>query len=119
MYKYMLFNLFSHRFVQFSPLPLYRKYCNNHPIPTITTLSHQPSILVTGAGGYVGTELVTQLLEQGKHVTATFREIDNARKMDYFLTLQNTFPHQLDIYEYNMKYSLTSIENPHKIRQVI
>lgn len=54
---------------------------------------------VTGITGYLGSELVTQLLDRGYTVHGTVRRISDARKLDYVMSLREKYPNNLHIYE--------------------
>ena len=43
--------------------------------------------VVSGASGYIGTELVKQLLEKGYNVKGTVRDSSNKEKVQHLLTL--------------------------------
>ena len=43
--------------------------------------------VVSGASGYIGTELVKQLLEKGYNVKGTVRDSSNKDKVQHLLTL--------------------------------
>ena len=57
------------------------------------------SACVTGITGYLGSELVTQLLDRGYIVHGTVRRIDDARKLDYVMSLKEKYVDKLHIYE--------------------
>eukprot|EP00884_Botryococcus_braunii_P020767 jgi/Botrbrau1/7374/Bobra.0316s0018.1 len=55
--------------------------------------------LVTGASGYIATELVKQLLEKGYHVIATHRaQSDDDPKVSHLLRLANALPGTIELY---------------------
>jgi len=56
-------------------------------------------ILVTGASGYLASWVIKQLLEQGHLVNATVRSLQNEVKITHLLNMQNTFKHQLNLFE--------------------
>lgn len=54
---------------------------------------------VTGASGFVATELVKQLLEKGYRVKATVRSTSNASKVQHLAKLADALPGSLELYE--------------------
>ncbi|KAK9792721.1 hypothetical protein WJX73_005793 [Symbiochloris irregularis] len=55
--------------------------------------------VVTGASGFVATELVSQLLHKGYTVRATVRSVKNAEKTAHLQALGQVFSGKLDLYE--------------------
>jgi nucleoside-diphosphate-sugar epimerase len=63
-----------------------------------------PSIMayvgvVTGAAGFVGSELVKQLLERGWTVRATVRDTSDSKRVEHLLRLANALPGTLQLFE--------------------
>ena len=59
--------------------------------------------VVTGATGYVGTELVKQLLERGWNVRAAVRDTSNARRVEPLLRLAAALPGSLQLVECDLQ----------------
>lgn len=57
------------------------------------------TVCVTGAGGYVATELVKQLLEDGYHVKGTVRSLQNKEKFEHLQRLDAALPGTLELVE--------------------
>ena len=55
--------------------------------------------VVTGAAGFVGTQLVKQLLERGWTVRATARDVSDARRMGPLERLAAALPGALELHE--------------------
>jgi nucleoside-diphosphate-sugar epimerase len=55
--------------------------------------------VVTGATGFVGTELVKQLLERGWTVRATVRDASDAKRVEPLLRLAAALPGAVHLYE--------------------
>lgn len=57
------------------------------------------TVCVTGAGGYVATEIVKQLLEDGYHVKGTVRSLKDSDKFAHLKTLDAALPGTLELLE--------------------
>jgi nucleoside-diphosphate-sugar epimerase len=55
--------------------------------------------VVTGAAGFVGSELVKQLLERGWAVRATVRDTSDAKRVEHLLRLAAALPGTLQLFE--------------------
>lgn len=55
--------------------------------------------VVSGASGYIGTELVKQLLEKGYNVKGTVRDSSNKEKVQHLLTLGEALPGKLTLHD--------------------
>lgn len=62
-------------------------------------MSTIPIAVVTGAGGFVATELVNQLLVKGYNVRGTVRSVSNADKVQHLLKLSSALPGNLELRE--------------------
>ena len=58
-----------------------------------------PIAVVTGAGGFVATELVKQLLEKGYNVRGSVRSLSNADKVQHLIKLGSALPGKLELRE--------------------
>jgi GDP-D-mannose dehydratase len=58
-----------------------------------------PTAVITGAGGFVATELVKQLLERGYNVRGTVRSLANAEKVQHLTRLSKALPGKLELKE--------------------
>lgn len=56
-------------------------------------------VAVTGAGGYLGSWIVRQLLAEGAHVHATVRDARNEKKVGHLTTLAEGLPGTLQLFE--------------------
>ncbi len=56
-------------------------------------------VAVTGVSGYIGSEVVKQLLEKGYTVRGTVRSKSNTGKVQHLLTLSDALPGQLELFE--------------------
>jgi nucleoside-diphosphate-sugar epimerase len=57
------------------------------------------TVCVTGAGGYVATELVKQLLENGFHVKGTVRSLSKTEKFQHLKLMDAALPGTLELLE--------------------
>lgn len=57
-----------------------------------------PTAVVTGASGYIGSELVKQLLEKGYNVRGTVRDPSNKQKVAHLQALADALPGKLELY---------------------
>lgn len=55
--------------------------------------------LVTGGTGYLGSELVKQLLQKGFDVHATVRTPDNLKAVQHLLNMANALPGNLKLFK--------------------
>ena len=55
--------------------------------------------VVTGAAGFVGSELTKQLLERGWMVRATVRDTSDSKRVEHLLRLAAALPGTLQLYE--------------------
>ncbi|CAL8468857.1 g8398 [Coccomyxa elongata] len=62
-------------------------------------MSAAPIAVVTGAGGFVATELVKQLLEKGYNVRGSVRSLSNADKVQHLIKLGSALPGKLELTE--------------------
>ena len=58
--------------------------------------------LVTGATGYLGSELVKQLLQKGYDVHATVRAPENKQTVQHLLNLADALPGNLKLFKANL-----------------
>lgn len=61
-----------------------------------------PTVLVTGASGFVATELIRQLLVKGYNVRGTVRSLADAGKVEHLQRLGEALPGQLELREANL-----------------
>lgn len=62
-------------------------------------VAHSTTVCVTGAGGYVATELVKQLLEVGYDVRGSVRSLAKKEKFEHLLALDASLPGNLELVE--------------------
>ncbi|KAK9915197.1 hypothetical protein WJX75_006019 [Coccomyxa subellipsoidea] len=62
-------------------------------------MSAIPIAVVTGAGGFVATELINQLLSKGYTVRGTVRSVSDASKVQHLTKLGNALPGKLELRE--------------------
>ncbi len=65
-------------------------------------MSGVPIAVVTGAGGFVATELIKQLLSKGYNVRGTVRSLSDTGKMQHLTKLGNALPGNLELQEANL-----------------
>jgi GDP-D-mannose dehydratase len=58
-----------------------------------------PTVVVTGATGFVASELVKQLLEKGYTVRGTIRSLQNESKVQHLRRLDQALPGSLTLHE--------------------
>ncbi|KAK9810012.1 hypothetical protein WJX72_003318 [[Myrmecia] bisecta] len=56
------------------------------------------TVVVTGASGFIATELVKQLLEKGYNVRGTVRDVSNTEKVQHLKALGDALPGQLSLH---------------------
>ena len=57
------------------------------------------TVVVTGATGYLGAELVKQLLQKGYNVNATVRDPSNQAQVQYLVKLGEALPGNLKLFQ--------------------
>ncbi len=62
-------------------------------------MSAVPIAVVTGAGGFLDTELIKQLLEKGYTVRGSVRSLSNADKVQHLIKLGSALPGKLELTE--------------------
>ena len=62
-------------------------------------MSAIPIAVVTGAGGFVATELINQLLSKGYTVRGTVRSVSDASKVQHLTKLGDALPGKLELRE--------------------
>ena len=65
----------------------------------IMGLSSAAVVAVTGVSGYIGSEIVKQLLEKGYTVRGTVRSTSNTAKVQHLLKLFDALPGKLELFE--------------------
>lgn len=60
--------------------------------PPALRLPDVPTALVTGANGFLGLEIVKQLLEKGYHVRASVRDVQDAKKTTSLVKVGRALP---------------------------
>lgn len=68
-------------------------------------MSDIPTAVVTGASGYIGGELVKQLLERGYNVRGTVRDPSNKEKVAHLTALADALPGTLTLYAADLMQS--------------
>lgn len=72
-----------------------------------------PTAVVTGANGFVATELVKELLARGYNVRGTVRSLSNAKKIEHLISLHRAFPGKLELAEADLlKVLFSSVSVP-------